>query len=294
MKKIVILRGLPASGKSTFAKQLVKENPGLYKRINRDDLREMFDTYHFSRDNEKFVKRVRDLLIREALRDGKHVIVDDTNLSSKNINRITQLSEEHRKKTGEPVEVTVKEFEVSLAEALERDAKREKRVGERVIRKMHRQFYGDGNSRDPQYSPQDETLPPAVMCDLDGTLAILNGRNPYDGSVCEDDILDQPIYVILKNYHNLGNKVLLLSGRMDSFQPQTERWLAKHNVPYDMLIMRKHTDKRRDSIIKQEIFDEHIKGKYFIRFVLDDRNQVVDMWRQDLGLPCLQVYYGDF
>ena len=168
------------------------------------------------------------------------------------------------------------------------------RVGERVIRKLHRQFYGNGNSRDPEYSPQDETLPPAVMCDLDGTLAILNGRNPYDGSVCEDDILNQPIYDILKNYHNLGNKVLLLSGRMDSFQPQTERWLAKHNVPYDMLIMRKHTDKRRDSIIKQEIFDEHIKGKYFIRFVLDDRNQVVDMWRQDLGLPCLQVYYGDF
>ncbi len=294
MKKILILRGLPASGKSTFAKQLIKENPGLYKRINRDDLREMFDTYHFSRDNEKFVKRVRDLLIREALRDGKDVIVDDTNLSPKNINRITQLAEEHRKKTGETVEVTVKEFEVSLAKALERDAKREKKVGARVIRKMHRQFYGDGNSRDPQYSPQDETLPPAVMCDLDGTLAILNGRNPYDGSVCENDILNQPVYDILKNYHNLGNKVLLLSGRMDSFQPQTERWLAKHNVPYDMLIMRKHTDKRRDSIIKQEIFDEHIKGKYFIRFVLDDRNQVVDMWRQDLGLPCWQVYYGDF
>lgn len=294
MKKILILRGLPASGKSTFAKQLVKENPGLYKRINRDDLREMFDTYHFSRDNEKFVKRVRDVLIREALRDGKHVIVDDTNLSSKNVNRITQLADEHRKKTGEPVEVEVKEFEVSLAEALERDAKREKRVGDRVIRKMHRQFYGNGNSRDPQYAPQDETLPPAIMCDLDGTLAILNGRSPYDGSMCENDILNQPVYDILKNYHNLGNKVLLLSGRMDSSQPQTERWLAKHNVPYDMLIMRKHTDTRKDSIIKTEIFNEHIKDKYFVRFVLDDRNQVVDMWRQDLGLPCLQVYYGDF
>jgi len=294
MKKILILRGLPASGKSTFAKQLIKENPGLYKRINRDDLREMFDTYHFSRDNEKFVKRVRDLLIREALRDGKDVIVDDTNLSPKNINRITQLADEHRKKTGEKVEVTVKEFEISLAEALERDAKREKRVGDRVIRKMHRQFYGDGNPRDPQYSPQDESLPSAVMCDLDGTLAILNGRSPYDGSMCENDILNQPVYDILKNYHDLGNKVLLLSGRMDDSQPQTERWLAKHNVPYDMLVMRKHTDVRKDSIIKKEIFDEHIKDKYFVRFVLDDRNQVVDMWRQDLGLPCLQVYYGDF
>jgi len=294
MKKILVLRGLPASGKSTFAKQLVKENPSLYKRINRDDLREMFDSYHLSRDNEKFAKRVRDLLIKEALRDGKHVIVDDTNLSQKNINRITQLADEHRKKTGEKVEVEVKEFEVSLQEALERDAKREKRVGERVIRKMHRQFYGDGNSRDPKYTPQDASLPPAIMCDLDGTLAILNGRNPYEGTACENDLLNEPVYDILKNYHSLGNKVLLLSGRTDDSQPHTERWLAKHNVPYDMLIMRKHTDTRRDSIIKKEIFDEHIKDKYFIRFVLDDRNQVVDMWRQDLGLPCWQVYYGDF
>ena len=293
MKKILILRGIPASGKSTFAKKLVKENPGVYKRINRDDLREMFDTYHFSRDNEKFVKRVRDLLIREALRDGKHVIVDDTNLSMKNVNRITQLAEEHRKKTGEPVEVTVKEFEVTLAEALERDAKREKRVGDRVIRKMHRQFYGK-NTRDPEYAMQDETLPPAIMCDLDGTLALLNGRNPYDGEACEEDVLNQPIYDILKTYHDLGHKILLLSGRTDNAQPQTERWLAKHKVPYDMLIMRKHTDVRRDSIVKQEIFNENIKGKYFVRFVLDDRNQVVDMWRQDLGLPCLQVNYGDF
>jgi len=185
MRKVLILRGLPASGKSTFAKQLVKQNVGLYKRINRDDLREMFDSYELSKDNEKFVKRVRDILIKEALRDGKDVIVDDTNLSQKNINRITQLGQEHRKKTGEEVVIEVKEFEVSLKEALERDAKREKRVGERVIRKMHRQFYGDGNSRDPKYTPQDEDLPQAIMCDLDGTLAILNGRNPYEGTACE-------------------------------------------------------------------------------------------------------------
>ena len=66
MKQVIILRGLPASGKSTYAKSLVKANPNNYKRINRDDMREMLDGYHFSKSNEKFVKKLRDWLIVEA------------------------------------------------------------------------------------------------------------------------------------------------------------------------------------------------------------------------------------
>jgi len=294
MKTIIILRGIPASGKSTYAKQLVKDNPGMYKRINRDDMREMLDVYHFSKGNEKFVKKVRDILIKMALEDGKHVIVDDTNISMKNINRITQLADEHRKKTGHDVKVEVKEFEVDLEEAIERDSKRERPVGSRTIRKMHRQLTGKYDDRGPHYKPQDETLPPAIICDLDGTLCVIHDRSPYDGTACESDLLNQPVFDIVKNYHDMGHQIILLSGRTDDAKPQTERWLAKYNVPYHQLIMRKHDDKRRDSIIKRELFENNIKGKYFVRFVLDDRNQVVDMWRQDLGLACLQVNYGDF
>jgi hypothetical protein len=58
--------------------------------------------------------------------------------------------------------------------------------------------------------------------------------------------------------------------------------------------MRKAKDNRKDSIIKREIFSEHIHNQYFIEFVLDDRNQVVDTWRKDLKLTCFQVNYGDF
>jgi hypothetical protein len=67
-----------------------------------------------------------------------------------------------------------------------------------------------------------------------------------------------------------------------------------HQIPFDELLMRKTGDNRKDSIIKKEIFMEHVQNKYFIEFILDDRNQVVDMWRNDLQLPCFQVYYGDF
>ena len=75
---------------------------------------------------------------------------------------------------------------------------------------------------------------------------------------------------------------------------QTIKWLTKYKIPYHDLLMRKTKDGRKDSVIKKEIVDEHIKGKYFVRFVLDDRDQVVDMWRKEMGYACLQVNYGDF
>ena len=61
-----------------------------------------------------------------------------------------------------------------------------------------------------------------------------------------------------------------------------------------MLEMRREKDGRQDAIVKRELFDTHILGKYYVEFVLDDRNQVVDLWRNDLGLTCFQVNYGDF
>lgn len=290
MKKVILMRGLPASGKSTYAKQLVDENPNVYKRINRDDLRMMFDNGYTSRGNEKFVKKVRDILIVKALEEGKSVVVDDTNLSERNFSRISQLVEEFNKQHNDTVTVEVKEFDTPLHECIARDAQREKPVGERVIRDMHRQFYDDG----VRYAQQDETLPKAIICDLDGTLALLNGRDPFNAEGCEKDLLNVPVANTVKIYHQLGYKVLLFSGRKQMHQPNTQRWLAQHNIPYDLLVLRKDEDNRKDAIIKREIFDAHVQGKYFIEFVLDDRNQVVNMWRDELKLPCFQVYYGDF
>ncbi|WP_157976840.1 phosphatase domain-containing protein [Taibaiella helva] len=53
-------------------------------------------------------------------------------------------------------------------------------------------------------------------------------------------------------------------------------------------------DSRKNAIVKKQLFDEAIRDRYYIEFVLDDRNQVVDMWRDELKLPSFQVYYGDF
>jgi predicted kinase len=289
MKKVIIMRGLPGSGKSTYAKQLVAEAPNTYKRINRDDLRAMFDNSHLSKGNEKFVKQVRDILIIKALEEGKHVIVDDTNLSSTNETRIRQLVQEFNKQHNDTVSVEVKEIEAPLEECIRRDALRPNPVGAKRIREMHRQFYADKN-----VAVQDETLPKAIICDLDGTLALMNGRNPFDAAKCEEDLLNKPVANVLKTFQQLGHKILLVSGRKDEHKPQTINWLVHHNIHYDMLELRKTEDNRMDAIVKREIFDTHIAGKFYIEFVLDDRNQVVDLWRNELGLTCFQVNYGDF
>ena len=74
---------------------------------------------------------------------------------------------------------------------------------------------------------------------------------------------------------------------------ETEKWLEDKEVEYVALFMRPEGDHRKDNIVKEEIFNNHIRNKYNVIFVLDDRNQVVEMWRS-LGLKCLQVADGDF
>lgn len=147
---------------------------------------------------------------------------------------------------------------------------------------------------EPAYCVQNPDLPKSIICDLDGTLALMKDRSPFDASKCDNDLVHHPVANLLKNYKTLGYKILLVSGRENVYKEPTLRFLEKHEVTFDELLMRRAKDYRKDSIIKTEIYNDFIKGKYFIEFILDDRNQVVDAWRKDLKLPCFQVYYGDF
>ncbi len=290
MKKVILLRGLPGSGKSTYAKQLQTNNPGMYKRINRDEMRAMLDDGQFSRSNEKFVLQLRNHLIVTALINGKHVIVDDLNLSAKNKSKIDQIVSDFNMEHNDNVQVEVREVNASLPTCLERDAKRDKPVGKKVIRDLHRQFYA-GSER---YRVQDTSLPKAIICDLDGTLCLLNGRSPYQADDCDKDLVNEPVASLLKLKAQTGTKIILFSGRLDTYKEKTLQWLAEHEIPYEMLHMRKADDSRKDAIVKREFFETYVDQKYFIEFILDDRNQVVDLWRDELQLPCFQVYFGDF
>ena len=69
--------------------------------------------------------------------------------------------------------------------------------------------------------------------------------------------------------------------------------LAAKGVKYDELWMRAAGDQRGDDVVKAELFDAHVRHRFLVRVVLDDRDRVVAVWRR-LGLTCWQVDYGDF
>lgn len=285
MSKTVILTfGLPACGKTTWCKQLQADHPGQYKHIAKDDLRAMMDDGKWSGSNEKMVVKARDMLINLALDAGKHVLVDDTNLNDVHETHIRDMVKARGDAT-----VEIKDFtDVPLGTCIERDLKRTNSVGEKVIRTM----YNEWLRPDPPKIEYDPDLPGAVICDLDGTLALLNGRDPYNASTCEQDGLNTPVLETLQRFA-ADRSVILVSGRMDTYRAQTEAWLKSHDVPYSALYMRPKGDLRKDVVVKQEIYEREIKGKYNVLFVLDDRQQVVDGWRS-LGLTVFQVAEGDF
>jgi len=139
-------------------------------------------------------------------------------------------------------------------------------------------------------------LPPCVIFDLDGTFAFLGDRSPYDASRCEGDEVNRAVHFVYEAIRrgHPETAVLLVSGREERWRPQTERWLAQHGIAHDGLYLRRSGDRRKDVVVKKEIYDRHIAGRYKVRVVFEDRDQVVRLWRDDLGLPCFQVAWGEF
>lgn len=149
-----------------------------------------------------------------------------------------------------------------------------------------------------------ESLPPAVICDVDGTVAdmqkgIPGARSAFDWHRVGEDLPKQPIISLVKMLRREGNQIIFVSGRDNICHTATVAWLQQHGFPTaglpggDLLFMRDRRDTRPDVEVKAELFEQNICGRYDIRYVFDDRNAVVKLWR-DLGFTTLQVADGNF
>lgn len=299
-QKIILLKGIPGSGKSTYAEEIINGtaeleesiDPALFYRINKDSIRTMIhnDVYEFDKDLEDLVLQVeRDAGI-DILARGSSLIVDDTNLAKKHENYWRDQAKNFK------CSMEVHTINVPLSTCIERDAARSRTVGASVIKKMYNQL--NYLKTDPRIGKEllwEPDKPACIICDLDGTLSLMNGRNAFDQDVSKDLPNKSVIDLVLMQAH-MGVKIIFLSGRAGTevCKNTTEEWLKTHcNVIDYTLKFRAPGDYRKDNIIKEELYERHVKGKYNVKFVLDDRDQVVDLWRS-LGLPCFQVYYGDF
>lgn len=277
--KLTMLRGLPASGKSTRARAMVKET-GNTGRVNRDDLRAMLFDSVWTGKREEVVVDCEKAIAKVLLHHGMNVVVDDTNLTDRHKDMWKEFAAQAS------AQYVLEELTTSLTECLYRDQRRERPVGLPVIHRMA-MLAGkiDWGSR------------PIVLVDIDGTLADGTHREHYTRgpekdwdkyfSLLEEDL---PVEFVVRWVNQLaasGHTIVLVSGRPDTYWKQTVHWLDHiAGVYYDYLLMRPGSDKRDDTLVKAEMLKVLPKEK--IVLVLDDRPKVCRMWREN-GLKVIPV-----
>lgn len=324
MPNLIVLRGLPASGKSTRAKELVR---GGYFRANRDDLRaSLYPGLPWSGQREKAVKIAEKALVRSLLEAGYDVVVDDTNLSQSHMDMWNNLFADTRaglantpeadeaashvgpwlgiSRNGTP-RFTVKQEVIGtdIRECIRRDNLRDAdHVGESVIWKMA--------TENGWFSWGDE---PIVVVDVDGTLADGEHRNHLLANKSDPDrwkkyfqhvFADKPVDFVARWVQELAKecRIVIVSGRPDNFPlgrvrdlgmwtmaRETSRFVREAcGIPYHSLFMRAQGDKRPDTDVKRDILKRNLKGAN-IAFVLDDRPKVIKEVWGEAGIKCYPV-----
>lgn len=291
MTKLTLTRGYSGSGKSHWANRqdaLVVSRDLIRQQITHNTTKTVLDNA-----GENLVSKLEDAQITAALKAGVDVVVDNTNLRAKFARRYIDLAVQHG------AEWEVKDFLVDAQTCMMQNSWRQADVPHRVIEDQARRFpLGTWPTLAPSQSVRswmpyvpNPALPPAVLVDLDGTLARhTSGRSPYDTSRYMEDTVDPAVYnliVSLTGYH-----ILIVTGRDAAFRGVCEQWLDDNWIRYDDMYMRPEGDTRNDAIVKSELLDQ-IGEKCRVAFAIDDRRRVVDMYRAR-GVKVFQAEDGDF
>lgn len=306
MKKMIILQGPPACGKSTKAQELLKQY-GADKAVIvcRDSIREACGEYWVP-SRENYISDIEKGAVIAALEHDMIPIIDATNLNPKTIEKWKKIAADYNAET-EWIEVVE-----SYQEALKRDSNpdRKRPVGKKVLRNFYTKYYPYliASMSDDRKMLEWDGKPKAIIVDIDGTLALRTNRSPFDYEKACGDNAEFRMCDIIKGLIESERmyEVFFVTGREDIGECRriTEEWLEDHVyskrghsgfLPKEnwTLLMRAKDDHRSDEIVKREIYENKIAPWFDVVAVFDDRDRVVKMWRE-LGLLCLQPYYGDF
>lgn len=282
-----MLKGLPGSGKSTKAKEIIGQ--GNWVRLNKDLLRKMLHFDKFTNINEKLTIDTEKHLARYFIGINVNVLVDDTNFG-----RYEDAWSGLCKELGCKFEKI--EIETDIEECVKRDSTRDEdeRVGKEVILNMA--------MRNGIYRPEKGFC----LCDLDGTVADITHRLQYAKgeakdwkkffSLIHEDRPREEVIRKLIDFSVSGLEVVFVSARPEDYKKETIDWLEKNVVPrlpngYLTLIMRRSGDKRPDTEVKKEVLDTYFREKDLVKVVIDDRPSVIRMWREN-GLEVVDVGQG--
>lgn len=293
MAKLIVLQGCPCSGKTTWRKQYVEQNPETIVAC-LDDIRYHIGNGKYSFDHEDRVREHENYIVDIGLKSGHEVIVDATNLNPKTISKWKAMAEKHN------CEIEFKEFYVPITEAIKRSKKRKEEGGlyisKNVLFTFYKKYYPNEFIDNRLIKENDHICPNAVICDLDGTLALHVGRTPFEWDKIETDKIDPRLRDILNMYMEKGILVIFVTGRDDSAKENTINWLKNPNnklSQYWCLYTRKSNDRRAGEVYKKEVYDKYIKDNYNVLCVFEDHSRCVQMWRNE-GLLTCQVANLDY
>lgn len=289
MAKLIIMQGLPASGKSTRAQEII-EKSGNTVRVNRDLLRKMLHFDKWTGYNESITIAMAQAIAKECLIAGVNVIIDDTNLNKGTLASWIDMAKRMEQK------YEIEEMNTPWDVCVERDQKRENSVGRSVI---------VGMALKVGLYPKPEKG--VILCDLDGTLADIDHRlhfvkvkegeqKDWKGFFAEikNDTPRQNVVDMVMKHEGEGRKIFLVSARPEECRAETEAWLEKTFKGYrfyEALFMRPQNDKREDSEVKAKMLADLFPDISWIEEVIDDRPRVIRMWREK-GLKVVDVGPG--
>ena len=303
-RQIILLQGPPRSGKTTWAesyKYSVPVNTYVYV-INTEDL-------GWKSDGKSYIINTLDSVLeteRQTILDKFNrypnldwdIIVDAYNINPKRVQAFDELAQELG------VELVIKQLYIPCAES----CKRNKAIGVRskeyipmgVIAKFYDTFYHEryrDELTDKRVIRQPEpTLPLCIICDLDATLALHQGREPFEWGRLLTDKIDPRLRDLLNFHMANGTKVFFLTGRNKCAQRDTLKWLQDPKQGLNNrweLITRSQRDFSSGEVYKRKMYEQQIQDKYNVLCVFEDSNKCVSMWRE-LGLLTCQVANSDY
>ena len=285
---LYITVGISASGKSTWADKKVQEDASkgiTVVNINRDTIRfndvlpgSDWSTYKFTKAREQAVSEIALQQFNDAVAAEYDIIISDTNLNEVYRNAWVERGEEN----GYQVEIV--DFPITLEEAWKRDAARVNGVGHNTIYQQYKQWEEYKGVK--KYAP-DESKPKAIIVDVDGTIANKCDRSPFEWDKVGCDTPRLEIINMIRAFaRSYGATPIFLSGRDSVCRDITQGWINCHAyMDKDQeLYMRAEGDMRKDTIVKEELFWEHVEPIYNVIAAFDDRPCVVRKWHS-IGIP---------
>ena len=296
-KKLILCRGIQGSGKTTFARAWVTEDPEHRVRINNDDIRNMLGVYWVT-SREKLVSSIKKNMAEEAINRGYDIVVDNMNLNAKEILFWKDMVKTaNMDPDGYKYEIEFKDFFIPLEECIRRDAMRPNPIGEKVIRetwKRYKHFIQTTEVENYVNNLRQYTgKPKCIVIDMDSTMCFNTTKRPWFGEgAAEGMINDVPNTGLVDIVRQLQEEFLIVvaTGRDTTQEEVTKQWLSKQGINVDEFYFRTNKDYRKGVVVKKEQI-EAILEKYDIVAIFDDCEPIVNMYRE-MGLTVLQPNKG--